>query len=167
MLGTLDANKNYYQCIDLKLLYKGLTMKKSIRTLLFLSLLVIQIQSVFAIDIFAPLISEMWECNSEIETDRNLNIVVDSINLISTGLYEGVDLNSEGEDIHSLSGAYLGADHKEYSINLYPSKTINYFKGARELTIDGKAIVHYDQHSECLGGSQGKVVYNCSVRLKR
>lgn len=142
-------------------------MKKSIRSLLFLSIFVIQLQSSFATDIFAPLVNEIWECNSEIETDRNLNIVVDSINLISTGLYQGVDLNSEGEDIHSLSGADLGIDHKEYSITLVPNKAINYFKGAKELIIDGKAFVHYDESSECLGGSRGRVIYNCSVRLKR
>ena len=142
-------------------------MKKSIRTLLFLSIFVVQLQNVFANDIFAPIVNEIWECNSEVDTDRNLNIVVDSINLISTGLFGGVDLNSDGDDIHSLSGAYLGIDHKEYSINLVPNKEINYFKGAREATIDGKAIVHYDEHSECLGGTQGRVIYHCSVRLKR
>ena len=44
--------KNYYQCIELKLLYKRLKMKKSIRTLLFLSIFVVQLQNVFANDIY-------------------------------------------------------------------------------------------------------------------
>ncbi|MDD4975750.1 MAG: hypothetical protein PHY93_15440 [Bacteriovorax sp.] len=138
---------------------------KAVRIFLFLATFFFQLHNAYASEVFAPIISETWECGTNDKI--SLNITVDNINLSSIGIYNGVLLNSDAQNVHLLRGSKTGQDHKYYSIVLVPNKLINYFKGKDELVIAGKAIVYYQQFSDCFGESHGQVFYNCKVKLER
>ena len=142
-------------------------LTKEMGNFLFLCAFFFQTQNTFANEPFAPIAGEIWECSTSNKTDKNLNIIVDNINLSSTGIYNGVFLSNEGQDLYSLSGAYTGQDHKHYSIVLVPNKTIYSLNGTDELIMAGKAIVHYDEYTDCFGETQGEILYNCNVSLER
>jgi hypothetical protein len=136
-------------------------------TFLFLVTFIFLPHNILASEVFAPITNETWECGPNNEVNDILTINVDNININSVGKYDGVLLNNDGGNAYSLSGRYRGPDHKFYSIILVPNKPINYFKGSDELVIGGKAIVHYDEYSDCFGESHGQVFYNCRVTLER
>ncbi len=142
-------------------------MKSSILTILFLCNFYFLNSMSLASEAFAPVTSENWECLSDNSFENKLNINIDYINYISSGILNGVTLNNSSNNLHSLSGNLNEQDYKSYSIRLIPYKTINYFKGCDNLTINGRAIVHYEVNNECIGASQGNIYFECKIQLER
>lgn len=143
-------------------------MKKSFLKYLLCSLVSLMAFNSYALEVFAPITSEVWHCSSTNKIRNDFKITVNNVNQTSIGEYNGVVLNSDEENHYSLSGSQQGDIEKYYSVQLFPAQKINSFRGSPQFVINGRAILYYEEYSNSfIGEARGQALFECRVVIDR